>query len=199
MSYRLPPLNGLKAFEAAGRHLSFKQAAVELSVTPGAVSQQVKQLEQSLGVPLFRRLHRSLVLTAHGEAYLPVVVDAFHRLSEGTDRVARTLGGRVLRLGVSPELGGEPQRLLAGLRPPPRLSITDDVADLLAGGLDALLRPAGGRYPGMHAETLMLVPAFARREASLIVWPGFAGCRELTMLRTFLSGGAPSDLSLMGI
>src|SRR6266566_7168937 len=58
MSYRLPPLNGLRAFEASARHLSFKRAADELSVTPGAISQQVKSLEASIGVKLFRRLPR---------------------------------------------------------------------------------------------------------------------------------------------
>ena len=88
MSYRLPPLNGLRAFEAAGRHLSFKAAATELSVTPGAVSQQVQRLEQALGVPLFQRLHRSLILTAQGEALLPEVAGAFERLSEASDTVA---------------------------------------------------------------------------------------------------------------
>ena len=56
MTYRFPSLNGLKAFEAAARHLSFKAAAGELGVTPGAVSQQVKRLEASLGISLFRRL-----------------------------------------------------------------------------------------------------------------------------------------------
>ena len=58
MSYRLPPLNGLRAFEASARHLSFRRAADELCVTPGAVSQQVKSLEASIGVKLFRRLPR---------------------------------------------------------------------------------------------------------------------------------------------
>src|SRR5271154_4051142 len=91
MSYRLPPLNGLRAFEAAGRHLSFKAAATELSVTPGAVSRQVKHLEQALGVPLFQRLHRSLILTAQGEALLPKVADAFERLSEASDTVAKAM------------------------------------------------------------------------------------------------------------
>ena len=62
MADRLPPLNALRAFEAAGRHLSFKKAAEELFVTPAAVSQQVKQLEDYLGTPLFRRLTRALEL-----------------------------------------------------------------------------------------------------------------------------------------
>lgn len=78
MAERLPPLNALRAFEAAGRHLSFKKAAEELFVTPAAVSQQVKLLEEYLGTPLFRRLTRALELTVPGAAMLP-------RVSEGLD------------------------------------------------------------------------------------------------------------------
>lgn len=73
MTYRLPPLNALRAFEVAARHLSFKRAAQELSVTPAAVSHQIKMLEDFLGRTLFRRLTRSLELTAEGEAMLPKV------------------------------------------------------------------------------------------------------------------------------
>lgn len=73
MVYRLPPLNALRAFEAAARHLSFKNAALELSVTPTAVSHQIKLLEESLGLPLFDRLTRALALTPQGEAMLPKV------------------------------------------------------------------------------------------------------------------------------
>ena len=73
MSYRLPPLNALRAFEAAARHLSFKNAALELSVTPTAVSHQIKLLEEFLDLPLFHRLTRALELTPQGEAMLPKV------------------------------------------------------------------------------------------------------------------------------
>jgi LysR family transcriptional regulator, glycine cleavage system transcriptional activator len=73
MTYRLPPLNALRAFEAAARHLSFKNAANELSVTPAAISHQIKMLEDFLGLALFRRLTRSLELTPEGEAMLPKV------------------------------------------------------------------------------------------------------------------------------
>src|ERR1041385_3537235 len=81
MSHRLPPLNGLRSFETAARHLSFTRAADELGVTPGAVSQQVKSLEQALGIKLFRRLPRSLILTNAGEAYLPAITSAFDLIS----------------------------------------------------------------------------------------------------------------------
>ncbi len=73
MAYRLPSLNALRVFEAAARHLSFKKAADELSVTPTAVSHQVRGLEDDLGFALFRRLTRALALTAEGEAMLPKV------------------------------------------------------------------------------------------------------------------------------
>jgi LysR family glycine cleavage system transcriptional activator len=73
MTYRSLPLNGLRAFEAAARHRSFKKAAEELFVTPTAVSHQIKALEEGLGVQLFHRLTRALSLTADGEAILPKV------------------------------------------------------------------------------------------------------------------------------
>ena len=197
MSHRLPPLNGLRAFEASGRHLSFKQAAEELGVTPGAVSQQVKHLEQAMGVPLFERLHRSLVLTSDGEALLPGVIDAFRRLSAASDGVARSLKTRVLRLGVSPRLAAEPGLVIAKIankkRPPDFVSVreTDAVADLLDGGLDALLRPGAGPYPGLHAERLKLSEAFRpHREASFIVWPGLSECREVLKLKALLGKSA---------
>ena len=66
--HRLPPLNALKAFEVAGRHMSFSRAAEELHVTPAAISHQIKALETDLGVKLFRRLNRSLQLTEAGQA-----------------------------------------------------------------------------------------------------------------------------------
>src|SRR5437588_6847133 len=104
MSHRLPPLNGLRSFEAAARHLSFTRAADELGVTPGAVSQQVKSLEQALGIALFRRLPRSLVLTSGGEAYLPAIEQAFDIISRATESTAPALRGRTLRLGIAPQI-----------------------------------------------------------------------------------------------
>ncbi|WP_299851124.1 LysR family transcriptional regulator [uncultured Roseovarius sp.] len=104
MSHRLPPLNGLRAFEASARHLSFKTAARELGVTPGAVSQQVKNLEGTLGVNLFRRLPRGLLLTEVGSAYLPELSRAFRIISKSTEAVAPALTNRKLQIGVSEKL-----------------------------------------------------------------------------------------------
>lgn len=80
--YNFPSLNGLAAFEAAGRHMSFTEAASELNVTPGAVSKQIKQLESEVGAPLFVRLHRSLDLTAEGAALHATLRESFSRISE---------------------------------------------------------------------------------------------------------------------
>src|SRR5262249_57275514 len=91
MSHRLPPLNALRAFEAAARHLSFKHAANELGVSPGAVSQQVRALERALGVMLFRRLPRSILLTAKGEALLPSISSAFHMIAKAVEAAAPAL------------------------------------------------------------------------------------------------------------
>ena len=81
------PLPALRAFEAAARHLSFKKAAVELHVTPGAVSHHVKQLEEFLGVALFRRLTRALELTAEGHAMLPRLRDGFAAIDDAVEQV----------------------------------------------------------------------------------------------------------------
>lgn len=80
MTHRLPPLNSLRAFEAAARHLSFKEAADELAVTPTAVSHQIKLLEEFLDLRLFHRLTRALELTTEGAAMLPQVQEAFASL-----------------------------------------------------------------------------------------------------------------------
>jgi LysR family glycine cleavage system transcriptional activator len=102
MVRRLPPLNALKAFEAAARHESFTLAARELCVTQGAVSQQVKALEAELGCRLFNREHRRLVITAAGRSYLAVVRDAFDRLALGTDMLLQQHKSNVLSVSTSP-------------------------------------------------------------------------------------------------
>jgi LysR family glycine cleavage system transcriptional activator len=185
MSYRLPPLNGLRAFEAAARHLSFTRAADELSVTPGAVSQQVKSLEGALGITLFRRLPRSLILTEAGEAYLPAITSAFDLISRATETSAPALRGRKLRLGIAPRLVKPDTATTRKLRQAAvghdvvALKLTDDVAELLKGKLDMLLRAAGGTHPGLHVDRLALAGSKGMQTpAVLLTDPGLAGCRE---------------------
>ena len=99
---RLPPLNSLRAFEAAARHLSFKNAARELHVTAGAVSHQVKLLEDSLGIPLFRRLTRALELTPEGQVLLPKVQEGLRNLAEAVERVRSRGEARTLTVMAPP-------------------------------------------------------------------------------------------------
>ena len=87
MPRALPPLNALRAFESAARHLSFTRAADELRVTQAAVSHQVKALEARLGVKLFRRLARGLLLTDEGQSLLPGLRDGFDRMAQAVERV----------------------------------------------------------------------------------------------------------------
>lgn len=102
MADRLPPLGALRTFEAAARHLSFKHAADELSVTPTAVSHQIRGLETFLGVELFRRLTRALELTPEGEALLPKVREGFDCFAEGVAEVRRMKPGARLRVVAPP-------------------------------------------------------------------------------------------------
>lgn len=87
---RLPPLNALRAFEAAARHGGYIAAAEELNVTRGAISRHVKALEDHLGVALFQRYSRGVELNAAGTALLPVLTQAFRQMSDGIDRITRT-------------------------------------------------------------------------------------------------------------
>lgn len=98
----LPPLNALRAFEAAGRHLSFKQAAAELCVTQGAISRHVLNLEAFLGVSLFTRSHRQVNLTPEGIAYLQETRDALLRISHATTRTRSRTDERTLRIKAPP-------------------------------------------------------------------------------------------------
>ena len=84
---RLPPLNALRAFEAAGRHQSFARAASELNVSPGAVSRHVKLLEQHLGAELFDRRAQGVVLSNRGRALLPELTAAFERIVQAARRM----------------------------------------------------------------------------------------------------------------
>lgn len=87
MARRIPPLNSLKAFEAAARYLSFTKASEELFVTQAAVSHQIKTLEDFLGVKLFKRRNRNLLLTEEGQSYFYDIKDVFASLSDATDKV----------------------------------------------------------------------------------------------------------------
>ena len=158
------PLNALRAFEAAARHLNFTRAAIELCVTQGAVSHQVAVLERRLGVPLFRRLPRGLALTDEGLALVPVLADSFDRVGATLDRFA---GGRyreVLNLGVVGTFasGWLLERLPDFARSHPevdlRVMTNNNRTDLAAEGLDLAIRFGDGAWHGTHAEPIMDAP-----------------------------------------
>ncbi|WP_299506011.1 LysR family transcriptional regulator [uncultured Roseobacter sp.] len=181
MTYRIPSLNGLKAFEAAARHLSFKAAAAELGVTAGAVSQQVKRLEMSLGISLFRRLPQGLLLTREGAAYFPDVSRAFDVLTDATEAVAPALNGRKLSIAVDPLVvdrlpDGWP-RHSKELEPYVRETrATDDVELIWSNELDALLLAARTRHRALSERAVCL----SGNTASLyfVTRPGLAECRQ---------------------
>jgi LysR family glycine cleavage system transcriptional activator len=167
MTTRLPPLNALRTFEAAARHLSFTKAASELFVTQAAVSHQIRTLEDHLGARLFRRMNRALMLTDEGQVLLPAVRDAFDRLSAGVRRVEDLCCGGALTISTTPSFAGG---WLAGrlvrfqaLHPEIelQLSATARMVDFAREGVDCGVRYGEGDWPGLRVERLFrtsLVP-----------------------------------------
>ena len=161
MSYLMPSLNALRAFEAAARHLSFKKAGHELNVTPGAISQQVKSLEESLGVQLFNRLHNTLVLTESGQAYLPEIRDAFRKISDATDRLLPRGIVEMLTIGIQPSFAVKwlfPRLARFKSSHPEidvRISTTTEVEDVMDGRVDLVIRHGRGHYAGIRAHRLL--------------------------------------------
>lgn len=186
----MPPLKPLRAFEAAARHLSVKAAAEELCVTPGAVSQLVRQLEEHLGVKLFERVNRGILLTPAGRDYLPPVRNAFRQIAQATQRLAASADAGTLTLSVTP--------FFASAWLMPRLQRFRDahpgidlhivtgtaLADFRRDGVDVAVRHGAGRYPGLRSYRVASVeivpvaaPALVERlglptaPADLAPWP----------------------------
>ncbi|KUF10505.1 transcriptional regulator GcvA [Pseudoponticoccus marisrubri] len=102
MADRLPPLTALRAFEAAARHMSFAKAAEELNVTPAALSFQIKNLEEQLGQPVFRRLNRAVELTEAGRVLAPETTEGFERLTRAWRAARRLQQARSLAVTAGP-------------------------------------------------------------------------------------------------
>ena len=161
MARHLPPLNALRAFEAAGRHLSFTKAAEELSVTQAAISHQVKLLEETLGLPLFRRLNRRLQLTDVGSAYLPPLLEAFDSIATATDRLHASEQSGPLKVSTLHSFAVKwllPRlpRFLEG-HPEIDVLVSSSVAlvDFVRDDFDIALRYGSGVYPGLQVDVLM--------------------------------------------
>lgn len=157
---RLPSLTALRAFEAAGRHLSFTQAAAELHVTPAAIGHQIKTLERDLGASLFVRFNRALELTEAGQALLPVARDAFERLAEGIETFYRRNAARPLTVSVEPAFGAKwlLRRLDRFRACHPgvdiRIDATQRVVDFAREQVDLAIRYGAGDYPGLRVDCL---------------------------------------------
>ncbi len=166
MTARLPSLNGLRAFEAAARHLSFTLAASELNVTQTAISHQIRRLEEELGIRLFIRKNRALALTPQARDYLPGVRAAFNDLRLATDRLLRKDDDKVLTISTLASLAAKwlLPRLTAFQEAHPgldvRITTSTTLVDFRNGDVDAAIRWGRGHWPGVRAELLMTDEAF---------------------------------------
>src|SRR6184192_1419986 len=167
MPRRLPPLNALKAFEAAARHESFTRAAEELCVTQGAVSHQVKALETELGLKLFNRERQRLVITEAGRAYLVVVRDAFDRIGDGTERLLQRQSGGALTVSTSTNFAAKwlVHRLGHFAEAHPeidlRISATLHHVDFAREEVDLAVRHGDGNWSGLDTVRLSTEELFA--------------------------------------
>ncbi|TWC18820.1 MULTISPECIES: LysR family transcriptional regulator [unclassified Pseudomonas] len=203
------PLNALRAFEASARHLSFTRAAVELFVTPAAVSHHVKSLEAQLNVTLFKRLPRGLMLTSEGETLLPVLRESFDRIAETLERFEGGHFREVLTVGAvgTFAVGWLLPRLADFQSKHPfidlRLSTNNNRVDVAAEGLDYAIRFGAGAWHGIEASKLIEAPL------SVLCVPEIAGqlqepadLLKQTLLRSyrtdewpewFLAAGLPAN------
>ena len=160
MVERLPPLNALRAFEVASRLMSFRDAAAELNVTPSALSYQIRQLEDHLGVLLFTRLNRSVELTEAGERLQPGLRDAFERMRDAVSRAKPEGSDDVLVVSCGPAFAAKwlAPRVYRFMEAHPdielRLSASLKLVDFATDAVDIGIRFGHGRYPGLHAEPM---------------------------------------------
>ncbi|MGF6228414.1 LysR family transcriptional regulator of beta-lactamase [Inquilinus ginsengisoli] len=158
------PLNALRAFEASARLGSFTRAGLELRVTQTAISHQVKALEETLGVTLFERLPRGLALTDEGLALLPVLTDAFRRMSATLSQFEDGNFQEILTVGVVASFAtGWLLRRLHGFKQQNpsvdlRIKTNNNTADMLLDGLDWFIRFGDGAWHGTDAVRLMDAP-----------------------------------------
>ncbi|SDJ04183.1 transcriptional regulator, LysR family [Ferrimonas sediminum] len=160
MSRRLPPLNAVKAFEAAARNLSFTRAAEELFVTQAAISHQIKALEEFLGLKLFRRRNRSLLLTEEGQSYFLDIKDLFTQLSDATERLLARSATGSLTVSLSPSFAIQwlVPRLARFSELHPEVDVRIKAVDMDEGSLsddvDIAIYYGRGKWPGLRADKL---------------------------------------------
>ena len=155
------PLLGLRAFVETGRHGSLTAAAEAMGVTPGAISQQLRQLQERLGVSLFDRTRHGVVLSVAGARVYPELLQAFEQISHSLHTLERWETRRTLRISAAPSFAAQwlAPRLGAFSALHPQVDVQLDssaaLVDLRRKGVDIAIRHGLGRYPGLHAEHLM--------------------------------------------
>ena len=173
----LPSLNGLRAFEAAARHLSFTRAAEELNVTQTAISHQIRRLEDQLGVRLFDRGNRALALTREAQGYLPSVRAAFDDLRQATARLRRTERDDVLTVSTTASLAAKwlVTRAAAFQQAHPgievRITTSTQLVDFHRDEVDMAVRYGRGNWPGLRARWLMAEVIFPVCSPALLHGP----------------------------
>src|ERR1700675_4301359 len=174
MTARLPSLNGLRAFEAAARHLSFTVAASELNVTQTAISHQIRRLEEELGIRLFVRQNRALALTPEARDYLPGIRAAFNDLRLATDRLLRRDDDLVLTVSTLASLAAKwlLPRLSAFQEAHPgidvRITTSNSLVDFRSGDVDTAIRYGRGHWPGLRADLLIADGLFSACSPTLL-------------------------------
>lgn len=178
MTRHLPSLNALRAFEAAARLLSFTNAANELNVTQAAISHQVKALEDQMGIPLFIRRNRHLVLTDAGRALLPDISASLDRMSAAVARVRREDNAGLLTVATMDSLAATwlmPRLMRFRAENPEievRLAVSDAVRDYDEDGIDIGIRYGRGDWPGVVVTELMREEVFPVCAPSLLTENG---------------------------
>lgn len=166
MARKLPPLNALKSFEAAGRLLSFTRAADELNVTQAAISHQIKSLEAHLGVPLFTRYARGLTLTQQGKKLLPEVTEAFDKLSITVGALTPENHSNTVSVRLAPSLAAKwiSPRLKYFWMQHPEIDLSmyhaHPAVDFEREDIDIAVTYGHGQWPDVIAEPLMTLDFF---------------------------------------
>jgi len=195
------PLNALRAFEVSARHLNFTRAAIELCVSQAALSHQIKGLEARLGVALFRRLPRGVMLTDEGTALLPVLSEAFDAVGAALDRFVDGRFQTVLSVGVVASFAAcwllpRPPAFAAahpgiGLR----VLANNNRVDLAGEGLDLAIRFGDGDWPGVVATPLLAAPL---APLAPLAAPG-TDLAQASLLRSYRSGEWPAWFAAAGL
>jgi LysR family transcriptional regulator, glycine cleavage system transcriptional activator len=160
MLEQFPGLRSLRAFNAAARHLNFTKAAEEMGVTPAAISHQIKELEDQIGVALFTRTSRSMVLTREGDILSTAAAESLDILSRAVKRIKRLENRKVLKVSASPSIAAKwlVPRLDRFLDQAPGAEVRVDVSttalDFERDDIDIAIRFGQGQYPGLKSDLL---------------------------------------------